>query len=55
MSTPQKNEEFVRIDLTPAQRDQIQEKTGKPADAIELTVNELEDRIAPRRSFGIDL
>ena len=49
MSTPtKKSDEFVRIDLTPAQQAEIQQKTGKSADAIELTVSELEDRIAPR-------
>lgn len=49
MNTPsKKSDEFVRIDLTPTQRDQIQQKTGKSAEAIELTVDELEDRIAPR-------
>lgn len=52
MSTSKKPEEFVRIDLTPSQRDDIQKQTGKVADAIELTVSELEDRIAPRMVFG---
>ena len=52
MSTPsKKSDEFVRIDLTPAQQAEIQQKTGKTADAIELTVSELEDRIAPRVAF----
>lgn len=51
MSTPntKKSDEFVRIDLTQGQRDEIHQKTGKSAEAIELTVDELEDRIAPRR------
>ena len=49
MSTPsKKSDEFVRIDLTPAQQADVQQKTGKSAEAIELTVSELEDRIAPR-------
>lgn len=44
-----KNDEFVRINLTPSQSEKIKQTTGKDADAIELTMNELEDRIAPRR------
>lgn len=39
---------IVRIDLTPNQRQQVKEETGKAAEAIELTVHELEQRIAPR-------
>lgn len=41
---------IVRIDLTPNQRQQVKEETGKTAEAIELTVHELEQRIAPRLS-----
>ena len=49
MSSENKQQgEFVRIDLTDEQRKEVQEKTGKPADAIEFTVEELEERIAPR-------
>ena len=44
-----KNDGFLRIDLTPSQSEKIKQTTGKDAEAIELTVNELEDRIAPRR------
>ena len=52
MSSPnEKKDEIVRIALTDAQKDTVKEKTGKPADAIELTVEELEERIAPRMSF----
>jgi hypothetical protein len=40
--------DVVRIDLTPAQQRQIKEATDRNADAIELTVVELEARIAPR-------
>lgn len=46
-----KNEEFLRISLTPSQSEQVKQTTGKDADAIELTVKELEDRIAPRMVF----
>ena len=45
------NSEFVRIELTDAQQKELQDKTGKPAEAIEFTVEELEERIAPRRAF----
>jgi hypothetical protein len=39
--------EIVRIDLTSEQKDQVKAATEKNADAIELTVQELEARIAP--------
>jgi hypothetical protein len=56
MSTPsKKSDEFVRIDLTPTQQQEVEQKTGKPAEAIELTVDELEDRIAPRGGFESEL
>jgi hypothetical protein len=42
-----KETDIVRIDLTPAQKEQVKEATEKNADAIELTVQELEARIAP--------
>jgi uncharacterized small protein (DUF1192 family) len=41
------NKKIVRIELTPEQKAQVKEATGKPADAVELSVQELEDRIAP--------
>lgn len=37
----------VRIDLTDEQREQIRNATGKDANAIEFSVEELEERIAP--------
>jgi hypothetical protein len=40
--------DIVRIDLTDEQKDQIKAATEKSAEAIELTVQELESRIAPR-------
>ena len=43
-----KHKEIVRIDLTPSQKAQIKEQTGKDADSLELKVSELEERIAPR-------
>jgi hypothetical protein len=44
-----KNEEFLRIALTPSQSEKVKQATGKDADAIELTIGEIEDRIAPLR------
>lgn len=38
----------VRIELTPNQRQLVKDETGKTAEAIELTVRELEQRVAPR-------
>ena len=43
-----KEKEIVRIDFTPEQKQIIKKEIGKEADAVELTVNELEERIAPR-------
>ena len=42
-----KESNIVRIDLTPEQKEQIKAATEKSAEAIELTVQELEARIAP--------
>jgi hypothetical protein len=44
-----------RMTLTPEQKDQVRQATGKEADSIELSVEELEERIAPvtRRGKGI--
>jgi hypothetical protein len=44
MSNPK---EQVRIQLTPEQKAQVKSATNKDAEAIELTANELEERIAP--------
>ncbi len=43
-----KEQEIVRIDLTPEQKDLVKKEIGKDADAVELTVSELEERIAPK-------
>jgi hypothetical protein len=46
---PKQNEnEIVRIELTPTQKEKVKNATDKTAEAIELTVQELEARIAPR-------
>lgn len=37
----------VRIGLTPDQKATIRNATGKDAESLELTVRELEERIAP--------
>lgn len=39
----------VRIELTEEQKKQILDATGKDAVAIELTAEELEDRVSPMR------
>jgi uncharacterized small protein (DUF1192 family) len=38
-----------RLTLTPDQKDQIRKATGKEAEVIELSVEELEERIAPMK------
>jgi uncharacterized small protein (DUF1192 family) len=43
-----KESEIVRIDFTPEQKDFVKQEIGKEAEAVELTVHELEERIAPR-------
>jgi hypothetical protein len=47
MSNPSEKD-IVRIDLTSEQKEQVKHATEKNAEAIELTVQELETRIAPR-------
>ena len=42
--------EIVRIELTDDQQRLVKNETSKEADAIELTVQELEERIAPRKA-----
>jgi len=49
--TEKKDTDVVRIDLTDEQKEQVKEATEKNADAIELTVQELEARIAPRMMY----
>ena len=43
-----KEKEIVRIELTPEQKQLLKKQTGKEAEAVELTFDELEERIAPR-------
>ena len=44
MSNPK---DQFRIKLTPEQKMQVRDATGKDAEAVELSVEELEERIAP--------
>jgi uncharacterized small protein (DUF1192 family) len=37
----------IRIELTPEQKAKVRNATGKDAEAVELSVEELEERIAP--------
>jgi hypothetical protein len=39
----------VRIELTEEQKKQIKDKIGKDAKAIELTAEELEERVSPTK------
>lgn len=39
-----------RMTLTPEQKDQVRKATGKDAEVIELSVEELEERIAPAKA-----
>mgnify|MGYP006174100471 CR=1 FL=1 len=41
--------ETFRMTLTPEQKEQVRRSTGKDAEAIELSVEELEERIAPAK------
>ena len=41
----------IRIELTEEQKAKIREATGKEASAVELTAEELEDRVSPKRQF----
>jgi hypothetical protein len=49
MSKNQKD--TVRIELTEEQKQQLRESTGQEANAIEFSVQELEERIAPVTFF----
>jgi len=46
-----KETDIIRIDLTAEQKQQVKDVTEQNADAIELTVQELEARIAPRMMY----
>jgi len=44
------NSSHFRMTLTPEQKDQVRKATGKEAEVIELSVEELEERIAPMKA-----
>jgi hypothetical protein len=46
MSSEKKN---IRLELTPEQKQMVKNATGKSAEAVEFTVQELEERIAPMK------
>jgi hypothetical protein len=50
MSQTPQAPDFVRIELTKEQKEQVKETTGKDGAVLELTVKELEERIAPLRA-----
>ncbi|HTR21324.1 MAG TPA: hypothetical protein VMH88_10770 [Gemmatimonadales bacterium] len=41
--------ERISIKLTPEQSEMVRKATGKKAETLELTVSELEERIAPMK------
>ena len=51
MSPKDKDKEIVRIDLTPDQKSKVKQSIDQNAEAIELTVRELESRIVPTKAF----
>lgn len=48
MSNPK---EQFRIKLTEEQKSEVRKATGKDAEAVELSVEELEERIAPTKLY----
>lgn len=52
MSENKKDQDVIRLDLTETQKAQVKQSTGRDAEAIELDVQTLEERIAPN---AIDL
>jgi uncharacterized small protein (DUF1192 family) len=49
MSNPK---DRVRIQLTPEQKAEVRSATGKDAEVVELSIEELEERIAPMTRAG---
>lgn len=43
------SQKSIKLTLTPEQKEQLKSATGQDTDAVELQVEELEDRIAPAR------
>jgi len=46
------NRETFKLTLTSEQKEQIRKATGKDASTLELSVEELEERIAPGTATG---
>jgi hypothetical protein len=42
----------IQLKLTPEQQEEIRKATGKMTDTLELSIMELEERIAPGFRFG---
>ena len=51
MSNPKAN---IRLTLTPEQKEMVKNQTGKSAEAVEFSVQELEERIAPTTAVPLD-
>ena len=51
MSDKNKDQDLIRIDLTEPQKALVKETTGRDAEALELDVQTLEERIAPKMMF----
>jgi hypothetical protein len=48
---PQQKGSTFRLTLTEEQKKAVRNATGKDAEALELKIEELEERIAPARMF----
>lgn len=48
MDSPGRDQKIVRLDLSPEQTEQLRAATGLEVTAIELSLEELEQRVAPR-------
>jgi hypothetical protein len=48
----EKKQATFRLSLTAEQKQAIQKATGKQAEVLELSVEELEERIAPSKVMG---
>ena len=48
-----KDKKGIRIELTDEQKRQIKSQTGKDATAIELTAEELEERVSPTTASSL--
>ncbi len=53
MSKSTKSSDLVQLRLTREQQEQIRQATGKVGDTLELSIMELEERIAPGFRGGI--